>query len=65
MANTSSRSLRRLSLLQNHRYWSGVELAERESGGGELLVRGRGIRLHPVGQCPIGGERGDDDQHLG
>jgi predicted DNA-binding transcriptional regulator YafY len=29
MANTSSRSFRLLSLLQNHRYWSGAELAER------------------------------------
>jgi predicted DNA-binding transcriptional regulator YafY len=29
MANTSSRALRLLSLLQNHRYWPGAELAER------------------------------------
>ena len=29
MANTSSRSFRLLSLLQNHRYWSGADLAER------------------------------------
>jgi predicted DNA-binding transcriptional regulator YafY len=29
MANTSSRALRLLSLLQNHRYWPGTELAER------------------------------------
>ncbi|HLT59702.1 MAG TPA: YafY family protein [Microlunatus sp.] len=29
MANTSSRTLRLLSLLQTHRYWAGVELAER------------------------------------
>jgi predicted DNA-binding transcriptional regulator YafY len=29
MANTSSRTLRLLSLLQNHRYWPGAELAER------------------------------------
>jgi predicted DNA-binding transcriptional regulator YafY len=29
MANTSSRTLRLLSLLQNHRFWSGAELAER------------------------------------
>ncbi|QGN31968.1 YafY family protein [Microlunatus sp. Gsoil 973] len=29
MASTSSRTLRLLSLLQTHRYWSGVELAER------------------------------------
>lgn len=29
MANTSSRSFRLLSLLQNHRYWTGAELAER------------------------------------
>ena len=29
MANTSSRALRLLSLLQNHRFWAGAELAER------------------------------------
>lgn len=29
MANTSSRALRLLSLLQNHRFWTGAELAER------------------------------------
>jgi len=29
MANTSSRALRLLSLLQNHRFWPGGELAER------------------------------------
>ena len=29
MANTSSRALRLLSLLQNHRFWPGTELAER------------------------------------
>lgn len=29
MANTSSRTLRLLSLLQNHRFWPGAELAER------------------------------------
>ncbi len=29
MANTSSRTLRLLSLLQTHRYWAGVELADR------------------------------------
>jgi predicted DNA-binding transcriptional regulator YafY len=29
MANTSSRTLRLLSLLQNHRFWPGTELAER------------------------------------
>ncbi|MGW7006978.1 helix-turn-helix domain-containing protein, partial [Streptomyces sp. NPDC054933] len=29
MANTSSRTLRLLSLLQTHRYWPGDELAER------------------------------------
>src|SRR3984957_4995091 len=29
MANTSSRALRLLSLLQNHRFWPGPELAER------------------------------------
>src|SRR5580698_143413 len=29
MANTSSRALRLLSLLQNHRFWPGPELADR------------------------------------
>jgi predicted DNA-binding transcriptional regulator YafY len=29
MANTSSRTLRLLSLLQTHRYWPGSELADR------------------------------------
>jgi predicted DNA-binding transcriptional regulator YafY len=29
MANTSTRTLRLLSLLQTHRYWPGTELAER------------------------------------
>ena len=29
MVNTSSRALRLLSLLQNHRFWPGAELAER------------------------------------
>src|SRR5712672_1679494 len=29
MANTSSRTLRLLSLLQTHRYWPGAELADR------------------------------------
>src|ERR1700739_1456049 len=29
MANTSSRAFRLLSLLQNHRFWPGAELAER------------------------------------
>jgi hypothetical protein len=29
MANTSTRTLRPLSLLRTHRYWPGTELAER------------------------------------
>jgi predicted DNA-binding transcriptional regulator YafY len=29
MANTSSRTLRLLSLLQTHRFWAGPELADR------------------------------------
>ena len=29
MANTSSRALRLLSLLQTHRFWPGPELADR------------------------------------
>src|SRR5580693_3403390 len=39
MANTSSRALRLLSLLQNHRFWSGPELAERLGVSSRTLRR--------------------------
>lgn len=39
MANTSSRSFRLLSLLQNHRYWSGADLAARLDVSARTLRR--------------------------
>jgi predicted DNA-binding transcriptional regulator YafY len=39
MANTSSRTLRLLSLLQNHRFWPGAELADRLGVSGRTLRR--------------------------
>ncbi len=39
MANTSSRALRLLSLLQNHRFWPGTELAERLGVSSRTLRR--------------------------
>jgi predicted DNA-binding transcriptional regulator YafY len=39
MANTSSRTLRLLSLLQTHRYWPGSELADRLSVSPRTLRR--------------------------
>ena len=39
MANTSSRALRLLSLLQNHRFWPGAELAERLGVSSRTLRR--------------------------
>lgn len=39
MANTSTRSFRLLSLLQNHRYWTGAELAERLGVSARTLRR--------------------------
>ena len=39
MANTSSRMLRLLSLLQTHRYWPGSELADRLEVSGRTLRR--------------------------
>ena len=39
MANTSSRTLRLLSLLQNHRFWPGAELAERLGVSSRTLRR--------------------------
>src|SRR5215467_15207354 len=39
MANTSSRTLRLLSLLQTHRYWTGADLAERLGVSARTLRR--------------------------
>jgi predicted DNA-binding transcriptional regulator YafY len=39
MANTSTRSFRLLSLLQNHRYWTGAALAERLGVSARTLRR--------------------------
>ena len=55
MANTSSRSFRLLSLLQNHRYWSGADLAERLGVSARTLRRdvdrlrelGYPVKAHP------------------
>src|ERR1700744_5225567 len=55
MANTSSRTLRLLSLLQNHRFWPGAELAERLGGSpppprrgvARLRELGSPVRAHP------------------
>jgi len=56
MANTSTRTLRLLSLLQSRRYWPGAELA------GRLQVSSRTLRrdidrLRELGY-PIGAQRG-------
>jgi predicted DNA-binding transcriptional regulator YafY len=58
MANTSSRTLRLLSLLQNHRYWPGPELAERL--GVSLRTLRRDVdRLRELGY-PVEAHRGVD-----
>jgi predicted DNA-binding transcriptional regulator YafY len=56
MANTSSRMLRLLSLLQTHRYWSGSELAERLEVS-ERTVRRDVDRLRDLGY-PVDANRG-------
>jgi predicted DNA-binding transcriptional regulator YafY len=48
VANTSSRALRLLSLLQNHRFWPGAELAERLGVSPRTLRRDVG-RLRELG----------------
>ncbi|HEX4833819.1 MAG TPA: YafY family protein [Trebonia sp.] len=58
MANTSSRTLRLLSLLQNHRYWPGDELAERLGVSPRTLRRDVG-RLRELGY-PVQAQRGVD-----
>jgi predicted DNA-binding transcriptional regulator YafY len=58
MANTSSRTLRLLSLLQNHRYWPGAELAER-LGVSPRTLRRDIDRLRELGY-PVRAQRGMD-----
>lgn len=56
MANTSSRTLRLLSLLQTHRYWPGTELAER-LGVSVRTLRRDVDRLRELGY-PVDAQRG-------
>jgi predicted DNA-binding transcriptional regulator YafY len=56
MANTSSRTLRLLSLLQTHRYWPGTELAER-LGVSVRTLRRDIDRLRELGY-PVDAQRG-------
>ncbi|KAB8158898.1 WYL domain-containing protein [Streptomyces sp. 3MP-14] len=56
MANTSTRTLRLLSLLQNHRHWSGAELAERLGVSARTLRRDVD-RLRELGY-PVEARRG-------
>ena len=58
MANTSSRTLRLLSLLQNHRHWPGGELAERLGVSARTLRRDID-RLRELGY-PVTASRGVD-----
>jgi predicted DNA-binding transcriptional regulator YafY len=58
MANTSSRTLRLLSLLQTHRYWPGLELAERLDVSVRTLRRDVD-RLRELGY-PVDAHRGID-----
>jgi predicted DNA-binding transcriptional regulator YafY len=58
MANTSTRTLRLLSLLQNHRYWSGSDLAER-LGISPRTLRRDVDRLRELGY-PVQAHRGVD-----
>ncbi|MGR6916170.1 helix-turn-helix transcriptional regulator [[Actinomadura] parvosata] len=58
MANTSTRTLRLLSLLQTHRYWPGPELAERLGVSARTLRRDVD-RLRELGY-PVQAQRGVD-----
>jgi predicted DNA-binding transcriptional regulator YafY len=58
VSNTSSRTLRLLSLLQNHRYWPGAELAER-LGVSSRTLRRDVDRLRELGY-PVEAHRGVD-----
>src|SRR3979411_3064097 len=56
MANTSSRTLRLLSLLQTHRYWPGADVAERLGVSARTLRRDVD-RLRELGY-PVDAQRG-------
>src|ERR1700683_5079893 len=56
MANTSTRMLRLLSLLQTHRYWPGAELADRVQVSARALRRDI-ARLRELGY-PVQAQRG-------
>ncbi|WP_067901280.1 helix-turn-helix transcriptional regulator [Nocardia vaccinii] len=58
MANTSTRTLRLLSLLQTHKYWPGLELAERLEVSARTLRRDVD-RLRALGY-PVQARRGID-----
>ncbi|BFV58352.1 YafY family protein [Kitasatospora sp. CMC57] len=58
MANTSTRTLRLLSLLQTHRYWPGAELADR-LGTSVRTLRRDIDRLRELGY-PVEAQRGVD-----
>src|SRR3979490_1124419 len=58
MANTSSRTLRLLSLLQTHGYWPGAELSERLEISPRTL-RHDADRLGDLGY-PVAAQRGVD-----
>jgi predicted DNA-binding transcriptional regulator YafY len=58
MGNTSSRTLRLLSLLQTHRYWTGTELSE-QLGVSVRTVRRDVDRLRELGY-PVEADRGVD-----
>ncbi|GGT48960.1 helix-turn-helix transcriptional regulator [Actinomadura citrea] len=58
MANTSSRTLTLLSLLQSHRHWSGADLADR-LGISERTLRRDVDRLRELGY-PVRASRGTD-----
>jgi predicted DNA-binding transcriptional regulator YafY len=58
MSNTSTRTLRLLSLLQSHRYWSGIELADR-LGISVRTLRRDVDRLRELGY-PVEAQRGVD-----
>ena len=58
MANTSSRTLRLLSLLQTHRFWPGPELADRLEVS-ERTLRRDIERLRELGY-PVDAARGSE-----
>src|ERR1700754_1732113 len=58
MANTSSRTLRLLSLLQTHRFWPGPELADRLGVSARTLRRDVD-RLRELGY-PVDAHRGTE-----